>query len=184
MDSEINEPQEEQNVTEKTEEKKKRKGFIHHNKDVVVIKHLPRGFFEPQLKSFFSQICTVRDVRLFRNPKTKKPRGIAFVRVEDPEYVDVFVQELNYYPLGKKILRCQKCKPTFKKIFKNRKMKVSELNPVISKKNYLKGLFYRYKRKYSRPFSQEKVDKFKEKLNENETARMARIKEKGINYHF
>lgn len=166
------------------EEEKQEEDTIYENNDVVVLKHIPRGFEEHQLRSFFSQICTVKDIRLIRNPKTKKFRGVAFVRIEDPDYVDVFIGELNNYPLGKKILKCQKCLATNKRIFKTKKINKIDINPELAKQIHNNRLLSKFKDESSKPLSQQKYDELMEKRDELEKQRMQKIKEKGINYQF
>jgi hypothetical protein len=42
---------------------------------VVYLGHIPYGFFEEQMRGFFSQFGTVGRLRLSRSPKTANPRG-------------------------------------------------------------------------------------------------------------
>eukprot|EP01080_Neovahlkampfia_damariscottae_P001018 gene1018-9923_t len=74
---------------------------------LLVIRHLPIGFFEEQIKEFFSQFCEVIQVRVVRSIKTGKSRGVAFAQVADMETAKVICEEMDYYYLGRKTLRVE-----------------------------------------------------------------------------
>merc|ERR1712189_74664 len=46
---------------------------------VVYVGHIPHGFYEQEMKKFFSQFGTVKRVRISRSRKTAASKGYAFV---------------------------------------------------------------------------------------------------------
>ena len=48
-------------------------------KGVLYIGHLPKGFNETELKSFFAQFGAVSKLRVARSQKTARPKGYAFM---------------------------------------------------------------------------------------------------------
>jgi nucleolar protein 15 len=47
---------------------------------VVYIGHLPHGFYEDQLKQYFTQYGEVLSVKVARSRKTSRSRGYAFIQ--------------------------------------------------------------------------------------------------------
>lgn len=75
--------------------------------NVVYIGHLPNGFFEKQMYSFFGQFGTVLKLKHFRNPKTNQSRGYAFIRFELPEVAAEVATAMNGYFLNDRQLKCE-----------------------------------------------------------------------------
>lgn len=67
--------------------------------DVIYLGHIPHGFFEVQLKSFFKQFGIVRKVKLFRSPKTGGSRGFAFIQFESIETAQIVSEAMHGYIL-------------------------------------------------------------------------------------
>lgn len=59
------------------------------NRGSVYISHIPHGFYEKQMRAFFSQFGTVTNLRLGRSKKTGKSRGYAFVEFKFMEVAKV-----------------------------------------------------------------------------------------------
>eukprot|EP00624_Nannochloropsis_granulata_P006765 evm.model.NODE_51321_length_12106_cov_17.260614.3 len=79
---------------------------------VVYLGHVPHGFFEEQMKSFFSQFGGVKHVRLSRSKKTGKSRGYAFLEFDDAEVATVVAETMQGYYLGGRKLVCEVLPPT------------------------------------------------------------------------
>ncbi|GAB5031332.1 rna binding protein [Nannochloropsis oceanica] len=79
---------------------------------VVYLGHIPHGFFEEQMKSFFSQFGGVKHVRLSRSKKTGKSRGYAFLEFDDAEVATVVAETMQGYYLGGRKLVCEVLPPT------------------------------------------------------------------------
>ena len=61
------------------------------NRGSVYISHIPHGFYEKQMRAFFSQFGTVTNLRLGRSKKTGKSRGYAFVEFKFMEVAKVII---------------------------------------------------------------------------------------------
>ncbi|KAH7389353.1 hypothetical protein DE146DRAFT_160845 [Phaeosphaeria sp. MPI-PUGE-AT-0046c] len=73
---------------------------------VVYVGRVPRGFFEPQMKKYFSQFGRVNRLRLSRNKKTGASKHYAFVEFSSSEVADIVARTMNNYLLFGHILRC------------------------------------------------------------------------------
>lgn len=77
----------------------KKTGLSSDLSDVIYLGHIPHGFFEVQLKSFFKQFGIVRKVKLFRSPKTGGSRGFAFIQFESIETAQIVAEAMHGYIL-------------------------------------------------------------------------------------
>jgi nucleolar protein 15 len=66
---------------------------------------VPRGFFEPQMKQYFSQFGKVNRLRLSRNKKTGASKHFAFVEFQSEEVADIVARTMNNYLLFGHILK-------------------------------------------------------------------------------
>lgn len=74
-----------------------RKSAIDESKGVVYLSHLPFGFFETQLRGFFSQFGVVSRVRLSRSKRSGRSKGYAWVEFEEPEVAKIVAETMNNY---------------------------------------------------------------------------------------
>lgn len=68
---------------------------------------VPRGFFEPQMKKYFSQFGRVNRLRLSRNKKTGASKHYAFVEFASTEVADIVARTMDNYLLFGHILKCK-----------------------------------------------------------------------------
>ncbi|XPS77847.1 nucleolar protein [Ascochyta lentis] len=73
---------------------------------VIYIGRVPRGFFEPQMKKYFSQFGRVLNLRLSRNKKTGASKHYAFVEFASAEVADIVARTMNNYLMFGHILKC------------------------------------------------------------------------------
>ncbi|KAJ4986459.1 RNA-binding protein [Stagonosporopsis vannaccii] len=73
---------------------------------VIYVGRVPRGFFEPQMKKYFSQFGRVLNLRLSRNKKTGASKHYAFVEFASAEVADIVARTMNNYLMFGHILRC------------------------------------------------------------------------------
>jgi len=66
---------------------------------------VPRGFFEAQMKKYFSQFGKVNQLRLSRNKKTGASKHYAFVEFQSQEVADIVARTMNNYLLFGHILK-------------------------------------------------------------------------------
>jgi len=78
---------------------------------VVYLGHIPHGFYEEQMKGFFTQFGSVSRLRLARNRKTGRSKHFAFIEFEHREVAEVVSKAMNGYLLYSKILECRLLKP-------------------------------------------------------------------------
>merc|ERR1712133_356798 len=76
------------------------------NRGVVYISHIPHGFYEKQMREFFSQFGSVTNLRLGRSRNTGKSRGYAFVEFKFHEVATIVAESMNNYLMFDKILKC------------------------------------------------------------------------------
>ncbi|KAK3216440.1 hypothetical protein GRF29_8g3287650 [Pseudopithomyces chartarum] len=91
--------------------KKKRKELEKARRDaepgVIYLGRIPHGFFEPQMKKYFSQFGTVRRLRLSRNKKTGASKHYAFVEFANSEVADIVAKTMHNYLMFGHILQCR-----------------------------------------------------------------------------
>jgi nucleolar protein 15 len=63
----------------------------------VYLGHLPHGFFEPQMSSYFSQFGTVTRLRLSRNRKTGRSKHYAWVEFASTDVARVVAETMDGY---------------------------------------------------------------------------------------
>mmetsp|Transcript_3378 Transcript_3378/g.8351 ORF Transcript_3378/g.8351 Transcript_3378/m.8351 type:complete len:327 (-) Transcript_3378:3285-4265(-) len=78
---------------------------------VVYLGHVPYGFFEKQMRDFFTQFGSVGRVRLSRSPKTTNSRGYAFIEFHDRECAEIVADTMNNYLLFGRLLKCNVMPP-------------------------------------------------------------------------
>mmetsp|Transcript_26205 Transcript_26205/g.49786 ORF Transcript_26205/g.49786 Transcript_26205/m.49786 type:complete len:250 (-) Transcript_26205:2203-2952(-) len=71
---------------------------------VIYIGHIPHGFYEEQMRGFFSQFGVVTRVRLSRSKKTGRSKHFAFVEFKYPEVAEIAAESMNKYLMFGKIL--------------------------------------------------------------------------------
>lgn len=78
----------------------------HSNHGYVYVGHLPHGFFEDEIKSYFTQFGKVVKVRLSRSKKTGNHRGYGFVEFQDEDVAKIAAETMNNYLMFNKVLKC------------------------------------------------------------------------------
>ncbi|KAL8616459.1 hypothetical protein ACOMHN_041062 [Nucella lapillus] len=78
---------------------------------VVYLGHLPAGFYEPQMKHFFSQFGRITRLRISRSKKTGKSKGYAFVEFKQRVVAKVVADTLNNYLMFMRVVKCQLVEP-------------------------------------------------------------------------
>ena len=78
---------------------------------VVYLGHIPHGFYEEQMRGFFSQFGTVSRLRLARNKRTGRSKHYAFIEFKHAEVGEVVAKAMNGYLLYSKVLVAKVLKP-------------------------------------------------------------------------
>ncbi|XP_060068062.1 MKI67 FHA domain-interacting nucleolar phosphoprotein-like [Ylistrum balloti] len=122
------------------------------DKGVIYLGHIPHGFFEPQMKSFFGQFGTVTRLKLSRSVKTGHSKGYAFVEFLYEDVAKVVAETMNNYLMFERLLKCKFIpnenvhEDTFKgsgrKVvpFQNRRKNIHNYNETKPQKDQLKSM--------------------------------------------
>jgi len=108
---------------------------------VIYVGHIPDGFFEPQMRKFFSQFGKVTRLRISRSKKTAKSKGYAFVEFEEESVAKIVAETMQGYLLFDKTLVChvlprEKCHPMLFKGCKRRMMNQTNARRTRHTKKY------------------------------------------------
>lgn len=77
------------------------------DRGVMYVGRVPHGFFEHEMRAYFSQFGPVTKLRVSRNKKTGASKGYAFVEFEDAATCDIAAKTMDGYLLFGHILRCK-----------------------------------------------------------------------------
>lgn len=66
---------------------------------VIYLGHLPHGFFEAELKTFFGQFGVVRKLKVSRSVKTGNSKGYAFLQFDTADVATIVAETMNNYIL-------------------------------------------------------------------------------------
>ena len=78
---------------------------------VIYVGRIPHGFYEHEMRQYFSQFGPVLNLRLSRNPKTGASRHYAFVEFDSAETADIVARTMDNYLLFGHILKCKVVPP-------------------------------------------------------------------------
>ncbi|CAH1774250.1 unnamed protein product [Owenia fusiformis] len=142
---------------------------------VIYIGHVPHGFFEEQMRQFFSQFGHVNRVRIARSKKTGNIKGYAFVEFLYDEVADIVAETMNNYLMFNKLLKCEhipadKVHPDMFKGAGRKFMKPKAHKVAITRYNNMVSL--------------EKQKQIIPKITRKNAKKMAKLKELGIDYRF
>lgn len=145
------------------------------NGAVIYIGHVPHGFYEQQMRGFFSQFGVVTRVRLSRSKKTGNSKHFAFIEFKFPEVASIAAEAMNNYMMFGKILKVHVMpnKDLHPKMFLG-------ANTVFKKVPW--GKIEREKREKERTPKEE--EERVQKLTKKDEARRKKIAAAGIDYEF
>ncbi|EAA11614.4 AGAP006090-PA [Anopheles gambiae str. PEST] len=91
----------------KKEKKAKQPAKISNKKGsgIVFIKHLPKGFYEDELRQFFEQFGEVMRVAVARSRKTQRSKGYGYVQFRFYEVADIAASAVNNYMMFNSVLK-------------------------------------------------------------------------------
>jgi nucleolar protein 15 len=73
----------------------------------VYVGRIPRGFYETQMRQYFSQFGTITNLRLSRNKTTGASKHFAFIEFESNEVAKIVAQTMDNYLMFGHILKCK-----------------------------------------------------------------------------
>ncbi|KAI0565951.1 RNA recognition motif [Gracilaria domingensis] len=74
------------------------------NPGVLYLGHIPHGFYEKEMRSYFSQFGEVLRLRLSRSAKTARSRGYAFIEFAHKEVAQIAADAMDGYLMHKQKL--------------------------------------------------------------------------------
>ncbi|KAF9919146.1 MKI67 FHA domain-interacting nucleolar phosphoprotein [Lobosporangium transversale] len=142
---------------------------------VVYLGRIPHGFYEEQMKAYFSQFGKVLRLRLSRNKKTGKSKHYAFIEFASQEVAEIVADTMNNYLLFGHQLKCKALQP-------------SQIHPAMfsgaNKKFKAIPWLKIAKEKHNAEKTTVQSNQIKKKLLKNEAAKRAKLAELGIDYDF
>ncbi|KAI8622189.1 hypothetical protein BC830DRAFT_1057347, partial [Chytriomyces sp. MP71] len=114
---------------------------------VVYLGRIPHGFYEKEMKAYFSQFGDVLRLRLSRNKRTGASKHYAFIEFPSPEIAKIVAETMQGYLLFNHILQCKVVAPehlhpdTFKghdrrfKVMPWNKMERQRVNRMLTAKD-------------------------------------------------
>ncbi|KAJ3406267.1 hypothetical protein CcCBS67573_g05302 [Chytriomyces confervae] len=142
---------------------------------VVYLGRIPHGFYEKEMKSYFSQFGEVLKLRLSRNKKTGASKHYAFLEFPSQQVAQIVADTMHGYLLFNQILQCQvvphdKLHPdTFKG--HDRRFKTIPWNKLE-------------RQRINKPLDKDDVIKRTRKLVARENLKRQRLAELGVEYEF
>ena len=85
--------------------------LVPYNQGVVYVGRIPHGFYEDQMRGFFSQFGRVVNLRVSRSKKSGKSKHYAFVQFETPVVADIVAQAMDNYLMFHRIVKCKLMAP-------------------------------------------------------------------------
>ena len=74
---------------------------------VVYVGRIPHGFYESQMKEYFSQFGNITRLRLSRNKKTGASKHFAFIEFDSDEVAKIVAETMDNYLMFGHILKCK-----------------------------------------------------------------------------
>ncbi|XP_055377952.1 MKI67 FHA domain-interacting nucleolar phosphoprotein-like isoform X2 [Condylostylus longicornis] len=117
-------------LQKKMDQKGSKKSGKKPERGVVLLRHIPKGFFEDQMKDFFSQFGEVTRVRLARSRRTGGPKCFAFIEFKIPEVAQIVAVTMDNYIMFQKLVKAYYISPEEQKYdyFRTKVRKVT--NPL------------------------------------------------------
>jgi len=146
-----------------------------NQKELFFLGHLPYGFFEDQLKGFFSQFGDISRLRLSRSKKSGRSKSYCFMEYEDPIVARIVADTMNGYIMFGRSLKCE--------VIPNEKVH-PKMFVGSNRKYFPKRTKVMHRKNHNSPKSSEQLEKNIQKLLNNEEKKRKKLKELGIDYDF
>lgn len=75
------------------------------NRGIVLVKNLPKGFYEEQLRKYFAQYGRVTRLRLARSLRTGNSKHYAYIEFAFPEVAKIAADTMNNYIMFRQIIK-------------------------------------------------------------------------------
>lgn len=144
---------------------------------VICLSHIPFGFYEEQMKSFFEQFGPVTRLRLSRAKRSGRSRGYAFVEFDDPEVASIVAETMNDYLMYGRRLKCEVIPA--EKLHPSTFLGSGRVRKDTTEKSHLA-----HRLSHNRTKTQQEMDRSVRKLLEREEKRRTKLESMGIHYEF
>jgi len=160
-------------ISKKVKKLKKKETDIKFSdpRGVVYIGRLPYGFFEDQLRGFFSQFGIVTRLRVSRNKKTGNPKHYCFIEFLDPIVATIVADTMDGYIMFEKSLKC--------KVIPPEKVHPKTFNGA-NRRFFPKRTRITHRKLHNTPKTEKQINK----LVSKEKKKREKIQNLGINYDF
>jgi nucleolar protein 15 len=148
---------------------------------IVYIGRLPHGFYEDQLRGYFSQFGNVLNLRVSRNKKTGRSKHYAFLEFDSSEVAQIVVDTMDNYVLYGRILKCKIFNiPVSENVEEFRKKLWKGANKKFVPVDHKKKLAEQHNRVRTPDEKKQRLDR----LVKKEQKLKRKIKQLGIDYDF
>ncbi|KDQ24618.1 hypothetical protein PLEOSDRAFT_1013631, partial [Pleurotus ostreatus PC15] len=144
------------------------------DRGVIYLGRLPHGFFEAQLKAYFSQFGDVTRLRVSRNKRTGHSKHRAFLEFDSSSVAQIVAETMDNYLLMGHLLIC-------KVIPKD------EVHPELwigANRKWRKAPTARIARQvHNKPRTEEEIERATKRLLKRQDQKKRKLAEAGINYN-
>ncbi|KAI0955905.1 hypothetical protein AcV7_006446 [Taiwanofungus camphoratus] len=145
------------------------------DRGVIYLGRIPHGFYEAQMRSYFSQFGNVTRLRLSRNKKTGRSKHYAFIEFDSSSVAEIVAETMDNYLLMGHILTCKvipkdEVHPELW-IGANRKWRVVPRDRIA-------------RVQHNKPRTEEEQEKAEKRLLKRQAQKKRKLKEAGIEYDF
>jgi len=142
---------------------------------VLYLGHIPHGFFEKEMRSFFSQFGRVTRLRISRSRRTGASKGYGYLEFQHEEVAKVAADTMNNYLMYRQILKCEfmPAEKVHPDTFKHSERAFRA--PTAQQKS---------RQRHNKAKTAEAVEKKAKKRNSKLERKMAALKEMGVDYEF
>lgn len=159
--------------SKKAKKKAKAKSGSSEAPGVVYVGRIPHGFYEHEMRQYFSQFGEINRLRLSRNKKTGASKHFAFVEFAEASTAEVVSKTMDNYLLFGHVLRCKVVPPerVHKELWKgaNRRYKKVPVSKILAKE-------------LAKPVTQDAWERRVKKENARRAAKAEKLKEMGYDF--
>ncbi|KAK0461427.1 uncharacterized protein EV420DRAFT_1531931 [Desarmillaria tabescens] len=145
------------------------------DRGVLYLGRIPHGFYEEQMKAYFSQFGNVTRIRISRNKTTGRSKHYGFIEFDSASVAQIVAETMDNYLLMGHILRCkvipkEEVHPQLW-VGSNRKWRVVPMDRVV-------------RVDHNRPRTVEEQQKASKRLLKRQNERKRKLEAAGIQYDF
>lgn len=144
-------------------------------KGVVYLGRIPHGFYEKEMKGYFTQFGDITRLRLSRNKKTGASKHYAFIEFASADVAQIVCETMDNYLLFNNLLKCKliPSEKVHEKIFVGANKSYKPFNYAL-----------RNRQQHNKALTAEKLSAKHAKLMKDEQNKRQKLKDAGIDYDF